>query len=287
MGYLHINNLYKDQTILIFKECYALEKIHGTSAHIMWNGQAGLLTFFSGGEKHERFMALFDVEALTSQFIDKFPESTVIIYGEAYGGKQQGMSETYGKELKFIAFDVMINSTWLSVPNAHQVASYFNIEFVDYHKVPTDIESLNFERDKDSTQAIRNGVGPGKLREGVVLKPLVEVTTNNKERIIAKHKRDEFRETKSPRVVTGNIEVIENARSVAEEWVTEMRLSHVLDKLPGVNIEGMRQVISAMVEDVYREGAGEIKESKAVEKAISAKTALMFKDRLRRSLEQK
>lgn len=29
MGYLKINNLYKEQTILLFKECYALEKIHG------------------------------------------------------------------------------------------------------------------------------------------------------------------------------------------------------------------------------------------------------------------
>ncbi len=29
MGYMHIDNLYKDQTILMFRECYALEKIHG------------------------------------------------------------------------------------------------------------------------------------------------------------------------------------------------------------------------------------------------------------------
>jgi len=26
---MHINNLYKEQTILLFKECWALEKIHG------------------------------------------------------------------------------------------------------------------------------------------------------------------------------------------------------------------------------------------------------------------
>jgi hypothetical protein len=30
MGYLHIDNLYKSQDILLFKRCYALEKIHGT-----------------------------------------------------------------------------------------------------------------------------------------------------------------------------------------------------------------------------------------------------------------
>ena len=36
MGYLHIENLYKNQTVLMFKELYALEKLHGTSAHIRW-----------------------------------------------------------------------------------------------------------------------------------------------------------------------------------------------------------------------------------------------------------
>jgi hypothetical protein len=29
MGYLHIDNLYKNVDILLFKECYAMEKIHG------------------------------------------------------------------------------------------------------------------------------------------------------------------------------------------------------------------------------------------------------------------
>ena len=35
MAYQHIDNLYKNQDILKFKECYALEKIHGTSASVM------------------------------------------------------------------------------------------------------------------------------------------------------------------------------------------------------------------------------------------------------------
>ena len=34
MAYMHIDNLYKNQEVLLFKECYAMEKIHGTSAHI-------------------------------------------------------------------------------------------------------------------------------------------------------------------------------------------------------------------------------------------------------------
>ena len=41
MGYRHIDNLYKDQRILLFRECFALEKIHGTSAHVSWTEAKG------------------------------------------------------------------------------------------------------------------------------------------------------------------------------------------------------------------------------------------------------
>jgi hypothetical protein len=58
-----------------------------------------------------------------------------------------------------------------------------------------------------------------------------------------------------------------------------------LDKLPqDINIESMKLVIDAMVEDVYREAEGEIVKSKEVTKQISGKTAIMFKKRLQRNL---
>ena len=57
MGYLHIPNLYRAQDILLFKRCYAMEKIHGTSAHVQLKD--GMLTYFSGGGKHAIFMELF------------------------------------------------------------------------------------------------------------------------------------------------------------------------------------------------------------------------------------
>lgn len=286
MGYMHIDNLYKNQTILIFKECYALEKIHGTSAHISWNAKEQKVKFFSGGESHERFVGLFDVEFLQTKLAELFVTSNAIIYGEAYGGKQQGMSATYGKELKFIGFDVQVGGLWLNVPNAEGICNSLNIEFVDYVKCSTDLEVLNAERDKHSIQAIRNGCGEGKIREGVVLKPLVEFTTNNGGRVIAKHKRDEFKETKTPRKVSPEqFKILEDAKAIAEEWVTEMRLKHVLDKLPqGINVESTKLVIEAMVEDVYREAKGEIVESKEVTKFIGSKTAQMFKQKLQTEL---
>ena len=286
MGYLHIDNLYKDQTILMFKECYAMEKIHGTSAHISWNAKEQKVRLFSGGESHERFTSLFDVYFLQAKLAELFLTSNAIIYGEAYGGKQQGMSATYGKELKFIGFEIKVGELWLNVPSAESVCKSLNIEFVDYVKVSTNLASLDTERDKPSTQAKRNGVIEDKIREGVVLKPLVEFTTDNGGRVIAKHKRDEFKETKTPREVSlEEFKVMEDAKSISEEWVTEMRLKHVLDKLPqGINVESTRLVIDAMVEDVFREAKGEIIESREVTKYIGSKTAVMFKNKLQHEM---
>lgn len=265
-----------------------MEKIHGTSAHISWSVSNKQVKFSSGGESHEKFIKLFDVSLLTEKFSDIFVTSDAIIYGEAYGGKQQGMSDTYGKELKFIGFEVKVGDLWLSIPNAEGVCKSLNIDFVDYIKCSTNLDVLNSERDKDSVQAIRNGCGEGKIREGIVLKPLIELTTNNGGRVIAKHKRDEFKETKTPREVSPEqFEIMTNAKAIADEWVTEMRLKHVLDKLPqGINVESTKLVIDAMVDDVYREAKGEIIESREVTKFIGSNAAKMFQAHIKKQLSQ-
>jgi hypothetical protein len=279
MGYRHIDNLYKNQAILAFRECWALEKIHGTSAHVRWSD--GKVWFHSGGEKPERFASLFDEAALASAFAE-LGQPTVIVYGEAYGGKQQGQSHRYGLELKFIAFEVQVGDVWLSVPNAHGVTAKLGLEFVHYAKVSTDLAALDAERDAPSVQARRNGIEGDKPREGVVLRPMTEFVDHRGDRVIAKHKRDDERETKTPRAVVDPTKqaVLEKAEAIADEWVTPTRLEHVLDKLPDANIERIQEVIGAMVEDVLREGAGEFVDSREARTAIRRRTAELFKRHL-------
>ena len=255
MGYLHIQNLYKEQDILLFRECYAMEKIHGTSAHIKFesNLKNPKITFFSGGEKHEKFVELFDIEILSEKFQEHVDSGVdVIIYGEAYGGKCQGMSDTYGKSLKFIVFDVQIGDCWLSVPQAENVANKLGLDFVWWTKTDTNLEELNKLRDAPSVQAVRNGMGNDKKSEGVVLRPLIEVTKNNGNRVICKHKRDDFRETKTSREVDpARQQILTEANEVADEWVTKMRLEHVIDKLPfELDVTNIGKIIPAMIEDV-------------------------------------
>ena len=288
----HVENLYRPeaQVILLFKECYAMEKLHGTAAGILFDPLTSNIKFESGGEKHERFVSLFNQEQLIQSFKNfGVPnDKTIKIYGECYGASQQGMSHTYGLTLKFIAFAVKIGDSFLNVPDAEDVVKKLNLEFVDYVKVSTNLSSLDAERDKPSTQSIRNGIttintdgtlNNPKKREGVVIVPLVEMTMNNGKRVICKHKGSDFMETATARPVVdpSKMKVLEDANSIANEWVTANRLSHVLDQIPNHGMEKMRDIIASMVADVLREGKDEIVESEAVKKAIGKKTVEMYK----------
>jgi len=257
-----------------------MEKVHGTSAHISWND--GKLGFFSGGESHEKFVALFDQEKLRTEFDKRFAGFKVIVYGEAYGGKCQGMKEIYGPELRFIAFDVQIDEHWLSVPKMDKVATDLGLEVIPWNKVSTEITILDHERDRPSEVAIRRGMGNDKLREGVVLRPLEEMITNNDERVICKHKGDKFSERTTPQKIISpdKLVVLEAAEAIAEEWATPMRLRHVIDKLPEPNNFGPQdipRVIAAMIEDIFREAEGEIIESREARTAIGKRTVQLFK----------
>ena len=319
-AYKSIENLYKNQMILLFKECYATEKAHGTSSHISFKRtrqvphclvdgipqpivSAGTeeewqkqypdkieITFFSGGASHEQFVALFDQKALEEKF-RALGFTDLIVYGEAYGGKMQGMSKTYGKELKFIAFEVKTPTSWFDVPRAEHFANLLGLEFVPYTKISCTLEAIDAERDRDSEIAIRNGMGPGHIREGIVLRPLFEFVHQGEHggTIRVKHKRDEFKETKTHREVVEDptyLKVLSDAQEVADEWCTEMRMLHVLDKLPQDN-EDLGLVIKAVFEDIEREGKGEIVIGKETRGAIAKKVVQMYKERQMKLLKEK
>lgn len=298
MGYMHIENLYKNQNVLMFKEVYALEKIHGTSAHLTYKSipsgdkTAEGLWFYSGGEKYENFVKLFDKEKLMLDF-RAMGHFEVNVYGEAYGGKCQGMSATYGKDLKFVVFEVQIGDCWLDVPNAEDVAKKLGLEFVAYEKVPATVEALDAERDRPSRQAVRNGMGDNHKAEGIVIKPLMELHRSNGERIIAKHKRADFSERKSKAdtmVGSTQLQILSDAQAIATEWVTDMRLHHVMDTLKAglqreLQMSDTPKVIALMAEDIGREANGEIIPSKEVGRAIGSATVRLFHAFLKKDIQ--
>lgn len=290
MGYMHIENLYRCWNHWqSYAEAYALEKIHGTSAHISYDPDQDRVTAYSGGADHLVFVSLFDFDKTKDQFKSLGIAKKMTLYGEAYGGKILRMANTYGGNLRFVAFDFLVgDDLWYSVPQAEEMAKHLGQEFVDYVRVPCQLPFLDAERDRPSTQAKRNGIGDDKLREGIVLRPLVEAVWGaNKTRVIAKHKGEKFCETahmKTKPIDLDKIQAMAGAEAIANEWVTDMRLDHVLNgRVPCHEIIG--EVLASMVEDIEREAAGEVvtddgKLDRATRGAVCRKAALLLKARI-------
>lgn len=281
MGYLKIPNLYSDQAILLFRECYALEKVHGTSAHVAFSLPDGV-RYFAGGVSHEQFVGLFDGARLDATFRE-IGHKSIVVHGEAYGGSCQKMAKVYGPDLRFIAFDVKVGDLWLDVPAAADVAGKLGLAFVDYARVSTDLAAVDAQRDRPSVVAAANGCGE-QIREGVVLRTIHEMQKKTGERIIAKHKHPLFRETKSVRTVDPEkATAMHDAQRIADEWVTDMRLAHVIDKLdaklgPSRTMAHTPEVIRAMIEDVRIEAGDEIVWSKDAERAVGSRAAKLWKE---------
>jgi hypothetical protein len=289
MGYIEIENLYKDTRILMFKECWATEKIHGTSAWITYKGeeQPEKLLFHPGGAKMEMFVALFDEQKLLAKMIEIFGNKTVRLHGEHYGGSIQKMKTTYGDKNKFVMFDVLVGTSWLSFDKVLALGKTLELDVVDGHIIPATVEALNQMRDMHSVQAIKNGIIEVRMREGIVIRPLIELRDNNG-RVITKHKRDQFMETKTAREVSSEkLKLLTDAEAIADEWVTPMRLLHVLDSIDFIgecDISKTGIIITAMNIDVEKESKGETVITQEVKKAIGKKTSQLFREYLQKQL---
>lgn len=258
---MSIENLYKHQYVISEeKEWFALEKVHGTSARVSWNSRTKTLAFHPGGSESKQFNSCFAAN-LATRFEQQFANDNVEVFGEAYGGKILKMSKTYGPVLRFIVFEIQINGMWLNVPNADRVATNLGLEFVPYVKIVSSIESLNAARDTPSQVAIRRGLGNDKLREGIVIRPLSErVDPKHHKRVLYKHKRIEFSEHKAYRHLGNNlIQQQSTMRDQACDWVTPMRLTHVLDHLTQLQLPfSFENIASAMIADIRKESQNEL-----------------------------
>ena len=266
-----------------------MEKVDGSSSHIKWKD--GQLHFFSGGASNLMFVQLFDQEKLKAKFIELNTQDCTL-YGEAYGGKVQKRSYMYGPDLHFVGFECQFGDIWLNVPAAEQMFKDFGLPFVPYEKVSTDLASLDAVRAKPSEQAFRNGMSKLEdptthhMREGVVLRPLIELRKNNGERIVAKYKNDAFSERKSKADTQigdeAEIKILHDAEALAEEWVTPIRLIHVLDQVGNPEQENAIPVVmKAMYNDVFRESKQQPDmEAKETRRAISRKAVELYRQYL-------
>ena len=294
MGYMKIKNLYADQTILKFKRVWVTEKIHGTSAYLRYHGnddpEKRRFDYHPGGASWGEFVKLFDEKDLLEKCYEIFGSNNVKLHGEHYGGKIQGMKDTYGEAHHFVLFDIRVGDSWLSFDKVLEIGAKLGLEVVWSKIIDCNLENLNKYRDQPSVQAKRNGIEGDQMSEGIVIHPLEEYTKNNGNRVITKHKGEHFREGKSKK----SCDPIEYARrkkdklrgvQIAMEYVTEMRLKHVLDAFYPHDISQTGDIIKAMMADIEAEEGEVIEISNVAKKEIAKMTAVMFKKYLHEQIK--
>jgi hypothetical protein len=296
MGYMKIPNLYKTPWILDLPEVFVLEKIHGTSAHVQVGATPRL---YVGGEKRE------NLEPVVADLLQPdLGGRNLVLFGEAFGGKQQKQAHRYGPKTRFVVFDVfdLDADCWLGVQEACFETTRRGLPFVRYHRIVPTVENLDAARDEDSHEAVVAGCGSHPM-EGVVIRPVVEgLLDPYGNRMIAKHKRPEERETKTQRLTKGTPEEQEalrlaqyTAQRIAEEWTTATRLEHVIQKFEAAlranNFDvslaesDTGGIIKAMLQDIQLEAGDEVTWTPQVSKAVGSITASLFRSWLRQGAE--
>ena len=164
------------------------EKVDGTNIRVMLSD--GRIIF--GGKTDNASLPAPLVSRLESRFhpqrdrmMEKFPDG-VCLYGEGYGAKIQKGGGNYRPDQDFVLFDVKVGGWWLDRASQEDIAAFMGLEVVPM------IAQGNLH---DMIDMARRGFvsvwGPF-TAEGIVARPLVELTTRNGKRIITKIKHKDF-----------------------------------------------------------------------------------------------
>lgn len=167
------------------------EKIDGMNIRVHWDGHK---VEFAGRTDRAQLPAnlvnrlneLFGGVENEFIFEQTFGNKDVILFGEGYGAGIQKGGE-YKKEQDFILFDVMINGTYVSRNAVEYTAQQFKLDVVPVVFKGTIPEAINYVK-----TCPQSTIGTAKM-EGVVGRPLVEMTDRFGNRIICKIKVQEYK----------------------------------------------------------------------------------------------
>ena len=166
------------------------EKVDGTNIRIIWDGHA--VSFGGRTDKAQipenlmnRLNELFGGTNKEEIFEQKFGETPVILFGEGFGEKIQKGGGLYGS-VDFILFDVFCGGMYLKRESIEDIANAFNIKTVPIVNVGTLPEAVEFIRQHPQSH-LRNAE-----MEGVVCRPICELSDRTGKRLIVKIKCRDF-----------------------------------------------------------------------------------------------
>ena len=169
------------------------EKIDGTNIRVYWDGHKVIF----GGRTDSAQIPTNLMYALNDKFLglaneelfeQKFGETPVTFYGEGYGEKIQAGGGLYRKGVGFILFDVQVGDTWLERPNVEDIAQTFNLGIAPIVLTGTIQDAVEYVKSKPKCTVAEQE----KEAEGLVGRPVVEMSDRRGHRIIVKIKVDDF-----------------------------------------------------------------------------------------------
>lgn len=278
--YPHMKNLDEAPRIFELPEVVITEKIHGSGMRIgLIDGCVRLggrrLEFQSISPRSkdgQGFVSWVFETGLDKKIAETFQNHNIVFYGEWHGSgtPQKGWPQIqkgirYIKGNDFRIFDVRLDGKYVSQDQISEFAAKIGLKTMPvlYRGIP-DGKIFDSFIDTPSRLGAENGiVDPENTMEGIVIRPVEFLWEENHEPVMAKHKVGKWAERASaqshPKTPKQHKEIPAGAKEFAEEFVTNVRLEHVLDQLKEANIpidkSAMGEVMKRMGQDIKREGA--------------------------------
>lgn len=278
--YPHLENLDEMPAMFAVPEVIATEKVHGSSMRIgLFDGAIRL-----GGRRLEftdlrrdtkeglGFVSWVLTTGLDQRCREAFAGHNVLLYGEWHGSGtpaqgwpqvQKGIRYCAGNN--FRVFDVKVDGRYLPFDEIATWAAKVELKTMPVlFRGPPTQAAFDALIDTMSRVGAEHGiVDPENTLEGLVIRPPQLQWDDRGQVLMAKYKVGKWAERASrqrhPRQPKQVKEIAPGAPAFAEEFVTSMRLDHILDQLrqEGLPVDhtATGEVLKRMGQDIKREGA--------------------------------
>lgn len=188
---------FRNETVEFLKdtEWVFTEKIDGTNIRIYWDGHK---VEFGGRTDNaeiprpllDSLNKIFGTTEAEELFEQTFGEKNVILFGEGYGGKIQGVGNEYRPDESFILFDVLIGENYQTREWVEKTAQMFGIKAVPVLFTGSLQAGIDYVCGHPKSAVAMKDT----YMEGVVARPKVELKDRCGRRVIVKIKWKDFKD---------------------------------------------------------------------------------------------
>lgn len=188
---------FRNETVEFLKDAERVftEKIDGTNIRIYWDGHK---VEFGGRTDNaeiprpllDSLNKIFGTTETEELFEQIFGEKNVILFGEGYGGRIQGVGNEYRPDESFILFDVLIGENYQTREWVEKTAQMFGIKAVPVLFTGPLQAGIDYVCGHPKSVVAMKDT----YMEGVVARPKVELKDRCGRRVIVKIKWKDFKD---------------------------------------------------------------------------------------------